>query len=128
MKKYSKKGLEKRQEERKDFPKFFQRHINKIKTEKLCCEECGCRLLGDVSEVAHCLPKGYFKSVSTNDYNILYLCGYKSPNNCHSKFDDGSNENIKKLLVFSKISRIFAELKEIVTEKINYKVYDRYEG
>jgi hypothetical protein len=127
VKKYSKKGLEKRKEERKDFPEFFKHHIKFIKDNRICCEECGTRLMGDVSEVAHVLPKSYFKSISTNNLNVIYLCGWKSSINCHSLFDDGSNENIKKMLVYPKISIIFTQLKELILEKINYKVYDRYE-
>jgi hypothetical protein len=127
MRKYSSKGLEKRKEERKNFPEFFSRHVQYIKDNRVCCEECGSRLLGDVSEVAHILPKGYFKSISTNDLNVIYLCGWKSSKNCHSLFDDSLNENIKKMIVYPKIIRIFTELKEILTEKINYKIYDRYE-
>lgn len=127
LRKYSRKGLEKRKEERKDFPEFFNKHIQIIRDTKACCEECGTRLMGDVSEVAHVLPKSYFKSISTNSLNVIYLCGWKSINNCHSKFDDGTNENIKKMLVYSKISCIFTQLLGSITEKINYKVYDRYE-
>lgn len=126
MKRYSIKGLEKRKEERKAFPEFFQRHIQNIRDSGLCCEECGVRLLGDVSEVAHILPKSTFKSISTLDKNVLYLCSWKSPNNCHSIFDEGSNERVKNMSIFTIVKDRYLELSLIVTEKLNWKVDDRY--
>ena len=44
IRKYSKKGLEKRKEERSCLSEFFIRHVEKIKTEKLCCANCGDKL------------------------------------------------------------------------------------
>lgn len=126
LKKYSKKALEKRKEERKDFPEFFKKHIDKIKSENLCCQECGCRLIGDVSEVAHVLNKSYFKSVSTCDDNVLYLCGYKQ-NNCHGKFDNSSNEEFKLMNVFELASNIFKKLTTDIKESVNYKTRERYD-
>ena len=52
--------------------------------------------------------------------------GWKSDNNCHSKFDEGSNEKVKKMNIFPKIVERFRELEEIITEKYNYKLLDRY--
>ena len=127
MKKYSKKGLEKRKEERKNFPEFFQRHIQNIKGGNLCCEECNDRLKGDVSEIAHVLPKSFFKSISTNDKNVLYLCGQWSSNQCHSKFDNSATEVVKQMRIYPKVQQIFQELKEEITETINYKTTDKYE-
>ena len=92
MRRYSKKGLEKRKKDRENYQKFFIKHVNKIVEEGLCCEECGDKLQGNVSEVAHILPKGYFKSVATNNDNVLYLCGMYSENQCHRKFDDSKVE------------------------------------
>lgn len=126
LKRYNKKSADKRKEDRKDFPEFFQKHIQIIKDNKLCCEECGCRLIGDVSEVAHILPKGYFKSISTNDLNVLYLCSWKSTNNCHSLYDDGSADKIKQMNIFPKVAEIYQKLKLVITEKTNYKTEDRY--
>ena len=126
MKRYSKKGLEKRKKERKDFPEFFKRHIEIIKSSRICCEECGAPLKGDVSEVAHILSKSYFKSISTNDNNILYLCSWKSERNCHAKFDNGSNEEVHEMKIFDKVSERFLELEQEITEKISWKVTDKY--
>ena len=62
IRRYSKKGLEKRKEERACLPEFFQKHITIIKENNLSCVNCGEKLKGDVSEVAHRLPKSTFKS------------------------------------------------------------------
>lgn len=37
--------------------------------------------------LAHLLPKNIFKSVATNEYNIIELCFYS--NSCHTNFDNG---------------------------------------
>lgn len=125
MKRYSKKALEKRKEERQGFPEFFQKHIEIAKTKY--CEECGDKLRGNVSEIAHCLPKGYFKSVSINDKNVLYLCGLYSKNNCHFNYDNFPVEKIKDMNIYPKVQKIFKELEDSITEKINYKHYDIYQ-
>ena len=125
MKKYSKKGLEKRKAERECLPEFFIRHVNKIKKEKLHCANCGCTLLSDVSEVAHRLPKSTFKSIQCDDNNVIYLCSWKSNNNCHSKYD-GTNEQLQSLSIFLAEKEIIKELLEKVTEKYNYKILDRW--
>src|SRR6187402_1530166 len=98
LKKYSKKGLEKRKEERACLPEFFQRHIEIARTKS--CENCGDVLIGDVSEIAHKLPKSKFKSIQCDNDNVTFLCSYKSNNNCHSKYD-GSNEQLQCLSIFS---------------------------
>ncbi|MFT5662608.1 MAG: hypothetical protein ACI9TV_003265 [Sulfurimonas sp.] len=126
MKRYSKKGLERRKEERKGYGEFFEKHVGIIKNTSACCAECGARLKGHVSEIAHILPKGYFKSVATNDENVVYMCGMYSTSQCHTNFDNFPIDKFQEMLVFSQISHIFAELEEKITEKINYKVYDKY--
>lgn len=126
IRKTTKKTLDKRKEERKDFPEFFKKHIQIVQNERRCCEECGDPLKGNVTEIAHILPKQIYKSVSTNDENVIYLCGLYSENNCHSNFDNFSKEKFKEMQVYQKISCIFTELEKEVTEKINYKTYDRY--
>jgi hypothetical protein len=126
MKRYSTKGLEKRKEERKAFPEFFQRHIQNIRDNGLCCEECGARLRGDVSEIAHVLPKSTFKSIATNDKNVLYLCGQWSNSQCHSNYDNYPTAKVKEMYIFSKVVEIFKVLEEEITEKITYKIEERY--
>lgn len=126
MKRYSSKGLEKRKEERKAFPEFFQRHIQNIRDGNLCCDECGARLRGDVSEIAHVLPKSIFKSVATNDKNVLYLCGMWSDSQCHSNYDNLPTAKVKEMKIFHRVVDVFKELEEEITEKITYKIEERY--
>lgn len=122
MNKVTDKSREKRKNERKDFPEFYKKHIEIIKKNKLCCNECGINLLGDVSEVAHILNKSTYKSVSTEDINVLYLCGWKQ-NNCHDRFDSGKQNEMK---IFQLVKERFSLIKDLVKEKINYKIWDKY--
>lgn len=126
IKKYSKKGLEKRKEGRQCLPEFFIRHVEKIKTERLCCTNCGEKLKGDVSEVAHRLSKSTFKSIQCLDDNVAYLCGMYSSNQCHSKYD-GTNEQLQSLNIFAEEKLKVEELLEKVTEKYNYKLLERWQ-
>ena len=126
IKKYSKKGLEKRKAERECLPEFFMKHVDIIKKEKKCCKNCSERLIGDVSEVCHRLPKSTFKSIQCDDENITYLCSYKSSNNCHSKYD-GTNEQLQSLSFFAAEKIKVEKLLEKVTEKYNYKILDRWQ-
>lgn len=121
--KYSKKGLERRKAERECLPLFFQKHIEIAKTKY--CTNCGEKLKGDVSEVAHRLPKNLFKSVMCDDDNVTYLCSWKSSNNCHGLYD-GSNEQLQSLTIFSAEKEIIKELLNRVTENYNYKTTDRW--
>ena len=123
IRKYSKKGLEKRKEERACLPEFFQRHIEIAKTK--CCANCGERLKGDVSEVAHRLSKSTFKSIQCLDENVVYLGGRFSSCGCHSLYD-GTNEQLQSLNIFSAEKEIIKELLEKVTEKYNWKILDRW--
>ena len=126
MKRYSKKGLEKRKAERGCLSEFFIRHVNKIKTEKLHCANCGEILRGDVSEVAHRLPKSTFKSIQCDDDNVVYLGGRFSNCGCHSLYD-GKNEQLQSLNIFLAEKEIIKKLLEKVTEKYNYKILDRWQ-
>lgn len=123
---YSKKVLEKRKKERAGYAEFFIKHIGKIKENNSCCAECGSKLRGDVSEIAHILPKGYFKSIATNDKNVIYLCGMYSNTQCHTNFDNYTEEKVKKMQIYPEIIRIFAELENLIQEKIPWKIYNKY--
>ena len=125
MKRYSKKGLEKRKAERECLSEFFIRHVNKIKTERLHCANCEEKLKGDVSEVAHRLPKSTFKSIQCDDDNVVYLGGRFSSCGCHSLYD-GTNEQLQSLNIFSAEKEIVKELLEKVTEKYNWKILERW--
>jgi len=124
--KYSKKGLEKRKADREGYAEFFQKHIQIIKNNKCLCEECGDKLIGHVSEIAHVLPKSYFKSLATNDDNVIYLCGMYTLSQCHTNFDNQPVEKVKQMIIYPKVMRIFAELESTITEKITYKHYEKY--
>lgn len=125
IKRYSKKGLEKRKAERECLPEFFQKHIEIARGKY--CEECGEKLRGNVTEIAHVLPKQYFKSVMFSDLNVLYLCGLYSENNCHNNFDNFPQEKVKQMKIYLKVKEVYEELKEQITEKINYKLTEKYE-
>jgi hypothetical protein len=125
IRKYSKKGLEKRKTERDCLPEFFKKHIEIAKTKY--CENCGEQLKGNATEIAHILPKQYFKSVICSDLNVLYLCGIYSINNCHYNFDNYPQEKVKEMKIYLKVQEIFKQLEEEITEKINYKHRDLYE-
>lgn len=122
IKKYS----EKRKLERACLPEFFKKHIEIAKSK--FCEECGNRLSGHVSEIAHVIPKQYFKSVMCLDINVLYLCGMFSDNQCHANYDNFPQEKVKEMNIFPKVQKIFKELQELITEKLNYKHYERYDN
>lgn len=126
LKKYNKKSRDNRKKEREGFPEFYQKHIRYIKENNISCMNCGESLVGDVSEVAHVLPKSKFKSIATEDINILYLCGWKG-SNCHAKFDSSSNRIFKEMPVFSTVSDKLDLLLEKAEEKINWKLLERYE-
>jgi hypothetical protein len=124
IKKYNKITLDKRKDERACLPDFFKRHIEIAKTK--CCEECGTKLKGHVSEIAHVVPKQYFKSVMCSDLNVLYLCGMFSDKQCHTNYDNFPQEKVKQMKIYPKVQDMFKQLKETVTENLNYKHYDLY--
>lgn len=71
---------EARKEQRKDYPEFYQKHIEIAR--KKCCEECGGRLEGNANNIAHVIQKSTNPETATDDNNILYLC-----QNCHTRYD-----------------------------------------
>jgi len=105
---------------------FFSRHISNIKSTGAVCEECGDKLTGQASEVAHILPKGVYKSIATNDENVVYLCGFMSPNNCHTKFDS-NNSTVQGMNIFDKIKNKIEMLSELCSERISLSVRKRYQ-
>jgi hypothetical protein len=123
IRKYSKKGLEKRKAERDCLPEFFKKHIEIAKTGY--CENCGEKLKGEVSEIAHRLPKSYFKSIQCDDDNVVYLGGRFSNCGCHALYD-GTNEQLQSLFFFAEEKIKIKKLLEKVTEKYNWKLLDRW--
>jgi hypothetical protein len=124
MRKYSQKGLERRKEERQCLPEFYKKHIEIAKTKH--CENCGEKLKGEVSEIAHRLPKTYFKSIQCNDDNIVYLGGRFSSCGCHNLYD-GTNEQLQELKIFAQEKEKIKQLLEKVTEKITWKTLERWQ-
>lgn len=123
MRKYSKKGLERRKKDREGYKEFFEKHIDIIKQGRLSCEECGVKLRGSVREIAHVLPKSYFKSISTDDENIIYLCEKH-----HNEYDNSSNEDMHRMSIMTKVQNRFESLQDKIKEDINWKHYDRWEN
>lgn len=105
---------------------FFKRHIGIIKSDNRKCQECGERLSGQASEIAHILPKGVYKSMATVDENVLYLCGHMSDNDCHSEFDS-SNSNAQNMNVFEQAREVVFSLKELCTERLSLSIRKRYQ-
>lgn len=76
--------------EKEQLKKYYLYHLSKIKI-KPFCENCGIKIQGTISNIAHILPKRKSANpeVMSNINNYLYLC---SPfdidtNDCHSKYD-----------------------------------------
>ena len=106
---------------------FFEEHIFNIRRSNSKCEECGASLRGDYSEICHILPKSKFKSIAMDDDNIIYLCGWQSQNNCHGKLDNSSQSAVKEMKIFPQLQEAFENLEGRITEKINWKDYERFE-
>lgn len=95
-----------RKEQRKDYPEFYQKHIEIAKGKE--CEECRKRLQGNSTEICHILGKSDNPEIATEDLNIIYLCW-----ECHTKFDH-SRSSRRKMEVFdwaqNKISQIESKI------------------
>lgn len=87
---------EKRKEQRKEYPEFYQRWCEKAQVST--CEECGTRLKGDSTEIAHIIMKSTNNELAILDDNIMFLC---FSNGCHSKFDSSLDVR-KKMKCFEK--------------------------
>lgn len=124
MRNYSK-YIKNRAKNRKGYSEFYEKHVAIIRGEGMKCQECGCKLLGDVSEVAHVLPKQSFKSVSTNDDNIIYLCGYRQ-NNCHGKYDSTWKE-AKTMKVWGLAYEQYLKFKRYIKETHKFKTLNHFE-
>ena len=126
----SKKVIEARREGRKGYGEFYMKHVDIIKHERRCCSECGSKLQGDVSEVAHLLPKGTknYKSIATEDLNVIYLCSWLGPKNCHQKFDESSIEDVKSMEIYEIVVSRVKELIEKFNIRLTLKDQEKYEG
>ena len=91
IRKFTIKSSDKRKEERKDLPYFFN-FMAKVLSHRPICDNCGCTInhfLFPANNVAHILSKRKYKSVMSNPNNVLFLCTSKDfgGQNCHEKFD-----------------------------------------
>lgn len=93
---------------------FFEKHITIARGRK--CENCGRRLSGHVSEIAHIFEKSKYKSIATEDDNILYLCGLWSDNGCHGQFDT-TFEKMKNMNCFQLAIQRYLKMKHKIKEK-----------
>lgn len=110
------KTVNERKEVRKDYSKFFQKHIQLIKEGEYCCEECGDRLFGEVSEIAHIFSKRYNSEIATDSRNIMYLCGRFSNNRCHSLFDKSLDDR-ESMKCFETSKEKVQDLKDKIIKK-----------
>ena len=85
----------------KDRVDYFKDRVYYIINNNLACEECGEKLKGNISEVAHIISKTKNPEIENNIHNIMYLCGVPSNNSCHSKFDQ-SLEKRRTMKCFDK--------------------------
>lgn len=96
IKKFTKKNVERRKEERKGLPEFFQTAIALLKLNPYC-QNCGGKIkvwLHPQNNVCHLLAKQRYKSVMTNTYNKVFLCSSKddTDRDCHYDFDNKITE------------------------------------
>jgi len=114
IKKQSEANKKKRSYERAGFGEFFQRMIQRVIDEKICCENCQKPLYNpDSSVVAHILSKSKHLEVAIEDNNVVFLCGIYSDSQCHSKFDSSLSTR-KTLSVFKIAAERLKTIKHLI--------------
>lgn len=109
----TKKAIQKRKEERKDLPVYFQYHVPKAKK----CENCGRQILEPgVKNIAHILPKSKFKSINSNLDNAMYLCTVFDGGGCHEEYDS-SWSAAKSMVVWELAVSRFQKFERFIKEK-----------
>jgi 5-methylcytosine-specific restriction endonuclease McrA len=104
-----------RQEQRKDYPEFYQKHID-IASRKNC-EECGIKLYGNSTEIAHIIAKSTNPETATDDNNIIYLC-----QSCHSMYDSSLRVREKMKVIEIALERFkLLDIKNITSEVIFFQ-------
>ena len=105
---------------RESYSWFFDAMI-KILVRNPKCENCGSNINYNFmphSNIAHILPKQKYKSVATNENNIMFLCAGKSDsesNNCHHKFDSDISGRVK-MPIWESVVKRFQLFKDEITE------------
>lgn len=125
MKKQTKHARERRNAERDGYSEFFNRHAAIAKGKR--CDNCGRKLSGHVSEIAHILPKQIFTSIATNDNAVVYLCSNftKGSNGCHDQYDKGW-EIAKSMRVWNKVMGLYLLIQDDIKE-YNFKILQNFE-
>lgn len=107
----------KRKQSREDYPNFYLKMIDLYRGKD--CVECGTRLQGNGSEIAHILSKSTNPEVSTDPRNIIPLCL-----SCHTQFDSNL-ENRSKMKCFPQTVSQYLTFKDSVTNvSSEYLYYD----
>lgn len=125
MKKRTKLTTEKRKRERAGFSEFYREHTEVAA--KTFCDNCGRKLSGNVSEIAHILPKNVFKSVATHPLNVLYLCSNLTygTDGCHDLYD--SSWSVAKMMnVWPTAVERYKHFKDDIEERIP-KILNHFE-
>lgn len=68
---------------------FFRHHLEKVKLSPFC-DNCGCRIQGNIANIAHILPKRSSANPEVMDelQNAIYLCAsVNGEKGCHERFD-----------------------------------------
>lgn len=121
----SKKAQERREAQREGYTEFYEKHVRNARKVRLC-ENCGTRLRGHISEIAHILPKNLFKSVATNDDNVLYLgSGMFSNCSCHDDYDY-SWSKAKEMPVWELAKKRFNLFKDEIQETRAFTILNHF--
>lgn len=89
--KQSGKNKAKKEQKRAILQPFYEYHLEKI-AKNSYCENCGCRIQGNLLNLAHILPKGYGRNTEVMGElnNCIYLCASLNSGQeigCHERFD-----------------------------------------
>lgn len=91
--KQSSKNRTKKQDKSELMRPFWEYHLENMQRIGATCENCGCRIQGNICNIAHILPKRNFggnPEVAHELNNCLYLCTSINAGNeigCHDRYD-----------------------------------------
>jgi hypothetical protein len=132
IKKFTKKNVEKRKEERKGLPEFFQTAISLLKLNPYC-QNCGCKInvhLFPQNNIAHVLKKEKYKSVMANAFNYVFLCDSKDNNvdhsSCHYDFDNRVTERPLMPVFETVLARYEMFRDKVVEQGKEREIYENY--
>lgn len=120
--KQSDKNKLKKQEKFNTLKPYFDYHLENIK-KKLYCENCGCKIKGNISNIAHVLPKrkyGGNPEIMDDINNYLYLCSSFDGIDCHSHYDSRqATSRVYNMLVWKIAVQRYLTFKN----KVSYNKY-----